>query len=710
MLRNVLTACLLATISLATLTTTVTAQRPTTATLVPDTTKGFLASDDVDLLIEKFNASQLGELVNDPVMKPFVDDLKRQINNKLLKTGVRLGLTWEDLKEVYGGEVCLAAIQPPMKEVAGAAKPKKVPTNNQHAMALVVDITGHEKQATELLEKVSKNLTNKGGVKKRYRVPMVNEGDDIIVVYEMPEKNPSGADNICYATVDKFLIAADHLQTAMQIMRAASGNGDKSLADTEHYSAVLKRVHTEAAGLAPHARWFIEPLGYAQVSRAANGGKKKRGTDILKVLANQGFTAIQGVGGYVNFSTEKQHEMLHKSFIYAPPVDRAVGDNSKDRYNLAARMLDFPNSINKDSLKAQDWIPRAAATYMSFNWKMKAAFEYSSTLVDELAGNEGTFESVIEGLREDVPGPLVDLRKDLVDHFAERATLLTDYRVPITPKSERMMFAVELKNADAVTKSLKKIMKNERKAKPVEFKDHTIWEIINNKNVKDDVASDLKIDGPGIGFPGGIEEEEEEDGLNIEGPGFGTFSTPVSTDTLALQPGPRGPGNGPGGKGAKEKKFPNWAVTVAHGHLIAATHVDFIKDMLTVAGPNNNLSMAADYQLINAELVKLGAELDSFRSFSRTDEANRPTYELLKQGKMPQSETLFGKMLNRLFETEDQEGLRKQQIDGTKLPEYGVVRHHLGPAGLYVQSEDQGWIIVGCLMHKSPQKKTLPKK
>ena len=44
-------------------------------------------------------------------------------------------------------------------------------------------------------------------------------------------------------------------------------------------------------------RWFIDPLRYAETMRAASGGKKKRGTDILKVLRNQGFDAIEGVGG-----------------------------------------------------------------------------------------------------------------------------------------------------------------------------------------------------------------------------------------------------------------------------------------------------------------------------------------------------------------------------------------------------------------------------
>ena len=38
----------------------------------------------------------------------------------------------------------------------------------------------------------------------------------------------------------------------------------------------------------------------------------------------------------------------------------------------------------------------------------------------------------------------------------------------------------------------------------------------------------------------------------------------------------------------------------------------------------------------------------SSRSFSWTDRAVQPTYELIRQGKMPQSESLLGRTLNSL--------------------------------------------------------------
>ena len=90
-------------------------------------------------------------------------------------------------------------------------------------------------------------------------------------------------------------------------------------------------------------------------------------------------------------------------------------------------------------------------------------------------------------------------------------------------------------------------------------------------------------------------------------------------------------------------------------------------------------------------------------SFVRTDEAFRPTYELIRQGRMPESETMFGKFLNRMLttEVEKEEGvLRKQRLDGSGLPNFEMVRRYFGPAGRVLRSDKDGWLLTGTVLHK----------
>ncbi|HWB00795.1 MAG TPA: hypothetical protein VG713_20020, partial [Pirellulales bacterium] len=52
--------------------------------------------------------------------------------------------------------------------------------------------------------------------------------------------------------------------------------------------------------------------------------------------------------------------------------------------------------------------------------------------------------------------------------------------------------------------------------------------------------------------------------------------------------------------------------------------------------------------------------------------------------------------LNMLFQSEMSEGqVRKPKLDGSKLPDYAVVRKYLGLGGAEMHSEADGWMILG---------------
>jgi len=615
--------------------------------LLPVTTKGFLSIPDVAQFVAKWNETQLGHLVNDPMMKPFVDDLREQLNAKLAKSQVKLGVTLDELDGICGGEFCVALIQP-----ENDAK--------RHAAVMLVDITDRAAKAAEVVDKISKNLLGQGAKKRVEKI-----GDVSVSIFTMPKKRAEDpAAEAYYVTHRDMLIAANDRDTTAKILARLNGQAGDTLSNHPAYIATMQRCTKESGTVVPHVRWFVEPISCAEAARAASGGRKKRGTDLLRVLRNQGFDAIQGVGGHVILATGDE-QLVHRTMIYAPPVPRADGSANPERYNLAARMMAFPNSEN---LQPQPWVSRDLGTYFTFNWKMIEAFEYSKTLVNEmLSGGEDTdlMEDVIRSLAEDKDGPHVDLRTDLVHHLAERVTVITDCRRPVTPDSERRMFAIELTNPEAVSQAIDKAFDADAEATQREFEGHIIWEII-----ADDTPADVEP-------------------IRVEGDGFDPFAE--STDPLAAED-------------EKENRIlPNSAITVADGHLLVASHVDFIVDYLRRAPGTDMLTDAADYRQVQDTLAKFVTGPSSFRFFTRTDEAYLATYELIKQGKMPESKTLLAQLLNRLFGPDEEGILREQQIDGTKMPEYDAVRRYLGAAGAAVQSEEDGWFMSGCLLSKDAQ-------
>jgi hypothetical protein len=653
-------------------------------TLLPNTTKAYISVPDVDKLREHFDQTQIGLLLKDPVMQPFVEDVQGQIRDKLSEASVRLGLSWDDLEDVYGGEVAMALLQPWDHQAAAAtlqavsieataqaqaAKKNAADTQaavsaavekaqktldaerrEQRAVAMLVDVTGHLPQANELLAKVAKNHLDKGATQSSVEIAGVT-----IAVFTHPKKETELTARMSFYCIhEDQIVSADRQDVMASILAKFKTPGTDDLKDFEPYAKAMTYAQTAMEGTESHLRFFLEPFGYTEVKRAYSGGRKRRGTDMLRVLQNQGFTAVQGIGGHVSFKTE-EHDLRHHTLVFAPPVQRKPGDLAVTKYDLAARMLDFPN---KAEVAPMTWIPRGVATHLTFNWKMKDAFWYAESLVNEFAGDE-VFKDVIENIQFDPHGPQIDIKKELTNHLGERATVLGDYRLPITPKSERMMFAFEVTNPETVMQTVNKAMENDPAAKKREHNGHIIWELLNEEAE----VAEVQITGfdGGFGFDAPVEQEEED------------------------------------------KPFiPNSAVTVANGHLLVATHVDYIVDVLGPPSVADSLGEAVDFQAITDSLVGLGSDQDSFRLFARTDDAYRVTYELLRQGKMPESESMLGKILNAMFTSEDAEEdeLREQQLDGSKLPEFQVVRRYLGPAGFFVRTVDEGWTLSGCLLTK----------
>lgn len=614
--------------------------------LLPKETKGIVLIPDLDRLESQFDKTQLGQLMADPVMKPFADDLKQQLRDKWSKNNERLGLSWDDIREVPGGEVGMGMIQ--ASETKGVS-------------VIIVDVTGKMTEAEGLLAKVDKNLKDKKATLSTQTMSGLN-----VLVYTHVKVGDRPTERAVFALhrEEQQLIATDDVDQMRNILARFGNSSNDRLVDLKAYHETMARCARSAGDLQPELRWFFEPFGYVEAMRARNvDGKPRKGQDMHAVLKAEGFDAIQGVGGYVNFY-DGTHDILHRTMIYAPAVERAPGDNSTDKYNLAARMLKF---INTRDHQPPAWMPRQLATYNSMNADLKNAFEYSKTLVNRMASDE-IFEDVLKSLEEDDNGPQINIRKDLIAHLGQHVMVVSDYELPITPQSEQLAIMIEITNEEVVRTVVDRLMRADRKAHREIVGEgenqYILWNTVKEKNDDLDV---LEIDLDDIGPIGSLDTPEE--------------------------------------KKKEEKALPTQAMAVAHGYLITGTHPALIRRMLQAADRRETLDGSIDFQMVQTALNDLGASSVSVRTFSRTDEEYRPTYELMRQGKMPESNTLLGKLLNKMLgDEEEDETVREQQIDGTKLPEFQIVRRYLGPAGIFVESEDDGWFATGVFLSKeTPQ-------
>ncbi len=600
---------------------------PSAETLLPNSTKGFLAIGSVDKFRDAWNKTQLGQLMQDPAMKPFVEDLKQQLQQKWAQTHQKLGIGWNDLDGVPSGEVGIGLI---------------LPSANEVAVAITADITGNLAQANALLDKVAENMATRKAVRSQKTLLGVS-----VTVFDIPKHEDEPARQMVYYIKDDLLVASDNIKVIEGIIGRQAASRQDSLASVPAFENITKRCTTAAGEVVPHARWFVEPFGYADAMRLSSTQPRKKGTDMLKILREQGFTAIEGLGGFVNFSTN-QYEILHRTYVYAP------GNKSGERFKLAARMLKFPNG---GQYLPPDWVPRDVAVYAGINVDTKNAFENSKTLVNAIVGDE-VFEDVLDSIRTDENGPKIDIRRDVIAHLGNRITLVSDVAMPITPKSERMVVAINALDEKKLFEAIKNWMETDPDTRRREINGQVVWEIVDQEAELPMVT----IENSPLDNEVKAEEEEEEE----------------------------------------KPLLPNSAVTVVHGHLFIATHIDILAKVLnSIGGPK--LADSADYLRVEQEVHKLQQPEQFGMVFTRTDDAYRGVYELLKTGRMPESESLFGRRLNSML-GEGKEGvLRTQRIDGSKLPDYDMVRRYLGPAGMTMTSEEEGWFVTGFTLNKEAQ-------
>ncbi len=599
-------------------------------------TRGFASIADIQLLQENWKQTQLGQLVQDESMRPFVEDMKVQLERKISGVRDKLGLEFADLQGVASGEIGIGLIE---KEKGRAVT------------ALTVDATGNLAQLDMLLEKVDQELLQREAKKET-----VDAKGTELTIYTFPTKGPRKQSRTAiYFVNDDMLCACDNRYEADQML-SRFGGGAAGLDSVKAYQVTQARCEKESGGLAPELHWYLDPFGYSRAVRSFRDPKAKtHGKDYLKILNSQGFDAIRAVGGYVNLAVGGTYEMVHRTAVHAPAEPGLA-----EKYQLAMRMMQFPNG---DAMQAPNWLPRKLASYRTFNMELDNAFEYFGTLFDAIAGYEDAFANVLEGLEEDPFGPRVDVKKDFVAHLGKRITMVTDYDVPITTKSERFLFAVEITNAQAITKTVEKFMRSDPNATQTEFEGQVVWAI----------------------------QEAQDDMHELD----------ISMSELDLLD--EAPATKAAAGGEAKPPLPTSAVCVTGSHLFIASHIEFMKEILSKKVAQDTLGTAGDYREVEAALAKLLPGEAAARCFVRTDEAYRPVYELLRQGKMPQSETLLGRLLNRLLSPPEDEGegiLREQKIDGRKLPDFEMVRRYLGPSGTIVRSEDDGWFITGATLTK----------
>lgn len=628
--------------------------------LFPDTTKGFFVVQNAREFNEQWSQTQFGKLMQLPEMKEFNADLQRQLGSQFSS---RFGFSLDDIRLVPSGEIAGGLIAP-VGQVPG--------------FVLVLDVTGRETEVKKLLANVEQIMTERKAVKK-----MVKVTGETATVYAITPTEPDAPVRFAgFLHAKNHLIAADQVYLVDLLFRRLNGELSSPIANDPGYIAVMQRCEKDRDGQEPEplVRWFMHPLQYGESARSISNltEKQRARPSLYSALAEVGFDAIAGLGGTIT-PISGSLEGVHRTFLYAPKP-----------YTSSMKMFDFPNT---EELSFPDWVPNdvASATCVSVN--PKTLFDNIGPLFDEVVMQEkGVWDDIVRELKEDQDGYQIDLGQDLIGHFGSRIITARKYALPIGLDSENLMFGMELQKegSQPVKEVLAKLLEGDPEFEAIEFGDYVLWKtkpLENAQRPEIQIGGGIPplVPGQGAGIPPiGQRQVPQQGGLR-----------PIPGTTRSTVP----PLEAADAEKDAEPLFPDGAITIALGYLLFSNNIDFLKEVIgKAAEKKDSVGNTPDFQRLKsvAGQTAMGQKPHFLESYTRVVDSLRPTYELLRQGKMPQSKSILGRLLNLLLTPPDsEEDVRPAKIDGSKMPPYESIEQYLGLSIVLGTAEENGWFYKG---------------
>jgi len=601
----------------------------------PDSTKGFFSISDVERLVDQWRETQFGLLMEQPEMQEFWVDLRRQLGSRL---SGRLGLTLEDLRFVPSGEIAGGLI---------------APVGQKPGFIFLLEVSSRVSETEAFLKELEKKFEQRKATKSTLQIT----GETASVFTFASADEDLFERQAVYLLTHGHLLVSDQIYLVDLIAKRLKGDRSNSLADIPAYTEVMKRCAADLKtnDTEPVIRWYVQPLELGEAIRAiVNVPERGRArTSPFKMLADVGFDAILGIGGTVDLKANEL-ETVHRTSIYAPQP-----------YRSSMNMLAFRNDTDFTS---PPWVPEEIAGTTTLYIDTLEMFDHFGPLFDAMfTPGGGGWDSIIEGMRVDPYGLQIDIREELVQLLGRKILFFTEYSKPITVNSENLFIAVSIKEGktDGIREALHKLIPEEdpdfeRRM----FNEYLLWQ----------KRAQLEIERPVINIGGNVP------------PLPGGAIRPVAANPPAIL------------EEKDEPFFPTGTITIAFDHILFSSNVEYLEKILTQESPNA-LEKTKDYKAVLEEFQSsdLGRNPYFLQSFARSAEAVRPAYEMIRQGKMPQSKSVLGQVLNLLLtppEMEDDE-VRPTRIDGSKMPEFDTIQQFFGPSGLLGVAEENGWFFKG---------------
>jgi len=608
--------------------------------ILPDSVAGLVRMPSVPDFCNAWRKTHFGQLVQDPAVQPFIEAQRDRVIDYFDAIDNRVGLKPDDLYYIASGEAVAAWL--PFE------KDKRRP----FSLVVIADIRGKPQEADDAMATLDADLKAGGASRK----DVEHAGQNVRVYKIKPKPGQIKIEQVAITLDDARIIASDRDTVVFDLLDALNGKmAGKPISELADFRDVLTRSSramqqpfTEGDSTVA-VEWFAHPFQMGRILRETFEVDRGTQIDILNLLERQGFDAIRAAGGIAAIAGKK-YDILHRGYILAPPTTKLPS-----KYEKAARMLQFPNGDLGD---LPNWISEDTASVGRFRLKIEEAFLAAESLVDDALGDK-IFKPTLDGIREDTDGPQIDILNNVLPALGDEVLLISDNTLPADIQSERLLVAIQVTNPESIKEAIRKAMEVEPDASQLDLVPGVeLWQVERGEGA-DDFEDEIFGD---LGF-------EEEDVEEID---------PL-LDHWAIGMVPKTEGSD-------------------HAYLMFSSHpallVETVERIQT--GIPGGFAQLPEVQEVRSAMEDLEPDSVAMNRIGRSKLGIRTKYELFRQGKLRESDSILATVIRRLFKEE--EGVAPEDLDSAKLPPIDQIEKYLPNGGNFTRTEADGWSINGFML------------
>ncbi len=383
--------------------------------VLPDSTLFFFKVKNVSELRESFQQSSFGQLLADPAMKPFKEDVISKVADASKEVKAKLGVTISELFSLPQGAITVAVV---------AKSDPKLP----FAVLISADAGKNAATMTDVMTK-STEQAKQGNAKVATET---YKGLTLHIIQEPKDGDKPNPPMVWTNSGTVFHIATD-LDALKDVISHADGRTD-SLASVDSFAKTRAKL-----GDTP-VSWFLDITKTIKLMVKLGQAAQPGGQQIEAILQITGINGLKAASGSFAFNSGA-YDSVSKVYFLAPAPTQGV---------LKLFMMPQVN------LKPEPWVPATVASYSSVSWDLDGAYNGLNDLANQIG--PGMLQNIQQQLVGPNGGEPLDFQKDIFGPLGNRLTMISDFKKPITEDSQRILVGVALTDPKKFQTSLNKIV------------------------------------------------------------------------------------------------------------------------------------------------------------------------------------------------------------------------------------------------------------